>query len=848
MSRRPGGALRIIGAFVAYALLTGLMSWPVCARLTTQLIGNGDDMWVHFWNNWWVRRVLQQGGDLFFTPLLFHPSGVSLLYHNFAWLNIVSWMIIEPIAGGIAAYNLAYLVHIPLCGLAMFLLARRLTDSDGAAFVSGLTYAFWPYRMLDVNHPNMVSTEGFPLLMLGLIQLVRDDHPIRSGIMVGVLVALIGYTRWQLLILAGVLILLYLLYVVLWSRSEWTWNRVAGLALAGCVALSLMAPGLLPLVRDQLSGGSTEELYVVSATDPEQDLLAWVVPQHQHLLGRLSTRIFPGYGQSTARGRYSAFVGYVTLGLAILAVVVRRGRRRTWFWVSTALFCFVMALGPTLQINGVIYERVPLPYRLIGWLPPIRMLRHPHRFTALLALPVAALVGHGTQAVRQWIRERDSLGGLSRVGLFTGLLGSLILVDYWSVPTTTVSAGVPDFYDTLTEAHDDFAIAGLPGERQATERYMYYQTRHGHPILGGHVSRLPQEALAFASSVPLVEGIYRDGGLDTSASDISHQLSLLADAGFRYVVIHKDLERPEVVGEWQAYVATIPQYEDEVVAVYATRPVVGKDYVIEHELAADMGLVRTILSEGETSPDLALDLEVVWGATEPPPADLEAQVSLLASEGGAEQTEKFEISPEWPLGRWSRDTLVRDRYGVRIEPTIRDGLYAVVLGLTERGDGGLVGQEVEVGDVVVGRSARGRGVFPVDRQLQARFKDELLLLGYAVQAETDRVRVLLHWQALRGMEEDYKFFVHLCDPETLDMVAQADAMPHDWTHPTTQWEEKEVVSDELVLPVGDVPSGDYRLLVGVYSPVTGERLPIFEAPSGFAVRQDRLELPDSIRR
>jgi hypothetical protein len=434
------------------------------------------------------------------------------------------------------------------------------------------------------------------------------------------------------------------------------------------------------------------------------------------------------------------------------------------------------------------------------------------------------------------------------VGLLTGLLGSLILADYWSVPTTTVSAGVPDFYNTLAEASGNFAVVGLPGERQATERYMYYQTRHGHPILGGHVSRLPQEALAFASSVPLVDGIYRDGGLNTSASDISHQLSLLADAGFRYVIIDKKLASPEVVSEWQAYFAMVPRYEDEDVAAYITTPVAGKDYVIEHELAADMGLVRTILSESETSPELALDLEVVWGATEPPFADLEAQVSLLGMEREAEQTGKFEISPEWPVDRWSADTLVRDTYSFDIEPTISDGLYAVALGLIDKGDGRPVGRKVEVGDVVVGRSAQGRGVFPVDQQVRARLEDKLLLLGYDVQPETERVRLLLHWRALHRLEEDYKFFVHLCDAETLDLVAQADVMPHDWTHPTTQWGEKEVVSDKIVLPIGDVPSGDYRVLVGVYSPETGERLSIFEVSPGFAVRQDRLELPDLISR
>jgi hypothetical protein len=106
-----------VGVLFAYSLLTVIMTWPVVARLNTHLIGTGDDMWVHYWNNWWVKQVLQQGGNVYYTPLLFHPTGVSLLYHNFAWVNIAIWLVLEPFVGGIAAYNLVHVLHIPLCGV-----------------------------------------------------------------------------------------------------------------------------------------------------------------------------------------------------------------------------------------------------------------------------------------------------------------------------------------------------------------------------------------------------------------------------------------------------------------------------------------------------------------------------------------------------------------------------------------------------------------------------------------------------------------------------------------------------------------------------------------------------------
>ena len=845
ISRRESVVL--IGATAGYVLLTVLMTWPVCSRLTSHLIGNGDDMWVHYWNGWWVKRVLRQGGSLLHTPLLFHPTGVSLLYHNFAWVNIAGWLLVEPHAGGIAAYNLTHLIHIPLCGLTMFLLARRLTESNHAAFVSGLVYAFWPYRILDVNHPNMIATEGFPLLMLGLIRLMRDDAPFRSGILAGLILVVIGYTRWQLLILAAVLISLYSLYLLVWDPTRWTWRRAGGLALSGLVALSVTAPGLYPLARDQFTGGSSEKLFDVSADDPEQDLMAWVVPQHQHPLAQQVTRTFSGYGRSTARGRYAAYVGWVAVGLAVLGAASRRTRPRTWLWVGMAVFCFLMALGPTLRVNAATYERVPMPYRLIGWLPPIRMLRHPHRFTALLALPLAALVGHGFVALKSLSDRWRYTRVVTRARILTVVVGSLILVDYWSLPTATVSASVPGFYEMLVDEPGGSAIVGLPGERQATERYMFYQTIHEHPILGGHVSRLPRDALSFAESVPLLRGIYRDGGLNTDATNISHQLSLLADAGFRYIVIHKDMEKLETVAAWQHYFAIDARYEDVRVAAYATRPVAGRDYTIRYALGQGLGLVDAAVLPYEHDAGPALALDVVWSAAEPPSSGLETQVSLRGQDG-TKQAERFQISPEWPTELWTTGALVRSRYHLEIGPELPDGLYEVALGLGEADSGENVGERASIGRVVVGQSMGGRAVHSVDQALRVRFGEGLRLLGYSWATEEDQLSVRLHWLADERLEEDYKFFVHLVPAHQKEPLAQADVMPHEWTYPTTDWQRGQVVSDEIVLSTTDVPPGDYELLVGVYDPRTGERLSIGDLAPGLNVEDQRLVLPTSITR
>ena len=68
------------------------------------------------------------------------------------------------------------------------------------------------------------------------------------------------------------------------------------------------------------------------------------------------------------------------------------------------------------------------------------------------------------------------------------------------------------------------------------------------------------------------------------------------------------------------------------------------------------------------------------------------------------------------------------------------------------------------------------------------------------------------------------------------MRAQSDAVPAEWTRPTTGWLPGEYVLDRhaIILPA-DLPAGKYDLVAGLYDPATGERLG--EAPlTAIAVR------------
>ena len=155
------------------------------------------------------------------------------------------------------------------------------------------------------------------------------------------------------------------------------------------------------------------------------------------------------------------------------------------------------------------------------------------------------------------------------------------------------------------------------------------------------------------------------------------------------------------------------------------------------------------------------------------------------------------------------------------------------------------GESVPLGQVEVEAIERTFEIPTPAVEADATFGTALKLLGYDLHREANAVTLNLHWQALRRMEESYKFFVHLVDSETGDLVAQADFIPYDSTYYTTWWEAEEVVSDEVVLPLANVPRGTYRLEIGVYERDSGQRLPLVGAVEP-QQPPDRYVLPDVV--
>jgi hypothetical protein len=829
--------LIVIGAYV---VLTLVMTWPLAKQLGTHLPGRGDDLLVRYWNRWWIKRVLTRGGDLFYTDMIFYPTGVNLLYHNIAWANIALWLPLEPLVGGIVAFNLIYLLNLCLCAVGMYILARYLTRSAAAAFIAGLVYAFFPYRLYEIDHSNLIATQWLPLFLLYLIRIVREEHKFRYAVLAALFLALTGYTRWQLLVFVAIIAGVYALYSLAFERRNWSLRVILALVVMGAVSVVLMTPALYPLVRAQLTRQHPEDLFVPGIISKQTDLLAYVVPPHNHLFESLFEGLM--YADSYTRAWYSnAYLGYFVILLIIPGI--RKARRMAWFWVGLGLVAWLLAMGPSVRFNKHIYDNIPLPYVLVKDFLPVKIMREERRFNILLALPVAAMVAYGVVCLRDWARKLKVTTRYASIP-FAGL-ALLLCLDYLQVPVQTFDTAISPFYLSLAKASDRFALFNLPTGRDRSPFLMLCQTTHGKPIIEGSVARPPREVRAFVEDNPFLLYQRDHRKMNPELPDVSRQLGVLAEANVRYLIVNEQYAFPWDKDDWYAYLAFRPFYEDEFIKVYHTDLKAGRDFELSQELLDGIGLTGVISSTSSIAPESTMEVRVVWGASKAQHEDFAVELALVDEEGQSRQSATFAPVAGWPTSEWPADALGHGRYAFQVDPRLPSSTYTLTLSLIQKD------AQERVGETVIIREGLQMPIPPrvftppaMQTEVDATFGDDLGLLGYDLDQEDDELRVTLHWQALRRMDESYKFFVHLYDVEDNELVAQADVVPRGWTYFTTWWEAEEIVSDEVPLPLNEVDSGRYRLAVGVYHTETGERLPV--SVEGWVEHLDALTLQEIV--
>ena len=92
----------------------------------------------------------------------------------------------------------------------------------------------------------------------------------------------------------------------------------------------------------------------------------------------------------------------------------------------------------------------------------------------------------------------------------------------------------------------------------------------------------------------------------------------------------------------------------------------------------------------------------------------------------------------------------------------------------------------------------------------------------SVSISNSPLRVELRWRALNTTQTSYKIFVHVLDARG-QLVTQRDTIPQNGFAPTNTWKRDQLIADRFALPQ-NLSSGTYTIKVGLYDPLTNERV------------------------
>ena len=339
----------------------------------------------------------------------------------------------------LVTYNLSVLLAYPLCGLTMFALAFHLSGDRRAAFLAGVIFAFCPYRERHIEHLNLLSAEGIPLIILGFELARARGGPWRWG---GFGAALVVCTALSLYYAAFTVLALFVYTLVLlfirrrpvapgaW-RGSWTF----------CLALLIQAALVYPYMRTQQAMGGQRRL---------QDLVYFSADVRDFLHTGPQSVL---YGWSDALWRIPPldvrqylFPGWTALALALPGACWTARRARTSMRTPAAgtgrLYLVVagalalLALGPYLRLFGL-FTHVPLPTMVIYLcVPGFQGLRDVGRYDqiAMAFLSGTAAIG----AARLF-----AMVGPRRARRLLLVLAALLALEYWTVqrPLYPVASG-----------------------------------------------------------------------------------------------------------------------------------------------------------------------------------------------------------------------------------------------------------------------------------------------------------------------------------------------------------------------------------------------------------------------
>ncbi len=309
----------------------------------------------------------------------------------------------------------------------------------------------------------------------------------------------------------------FLLTVVVSGRIAWhyrvqwhpvdrhdIWRSVRVTVGAGVAAAVLLSPLLYALATRIVRNGVESSPLYWRSSPRGVDLLSLFAPNPNHPLSPERLRLW--LSNPTPDAYLENVVSVPLVAIGVMCAAWAMGWRPSRWWTLLTVAFGALALGPFVYVAGF-NTFVPGPWALLRYVPIVGMARTPARFSVVLMLGAAVLLAAAlVKLTARWPHRRR---------LIVAGVTAALLLELLPVPRPLYSAAIPSIYSHIMAAPPDTRVLDLPfGVRDGTSsdgnfsaQTQYFQTAHGHRLIGGYLSRVSRRRRAQVRLEPVLDAL-----------------------------------------------------------------------------------------------------------------------------------------------------------------------------------------------------------------------------------------------------------------------------------------------------------------------------------------------------